>query len=162
MQIIFEPQDVKIVDMPETPVAIMAHRGNRSGIPDTARRFRAWRAAAGLSPETASTFMVFRSEREPANPEDYAMDLCIETDRALEPGDTEMESGVIPGGRCAVIRYPGDTNNLEPVAKYLYLHWLPASGEELRDFPIFSRRRLAALPGLAAHESVLELFMPIK
>ena len=39
-----------------------------------------------------------------------------------------MKAGVIPGGRCAELRYPGNTNNLEPAATYLYRDWLPASG----------------------------------
>ena len=163
MQIVFEPRDVAIIDMPDTPVAVMSHRGDRSKIPDTARRFRAWRAASGLSPETASTYMIFRSEREPANPDDYAMDLCLGTDLKIDPADTEMQPGVIPGGRCAVIRYPGNTNNLEPAATYLYQKWLPMSGEEPRDFPIFSRRRLAAIAEVeGAYEVVLELIMPLK
>ena len=42
---------------------------------------------------------------------------------------------MIPGGRCAVLRVVGNTDNLEPAALYLYRDWLPASGEEARDFP---------------------------
>ncbi|QYO75682.1 AraC family transcriptional regulator [Devosia salina] len=81
MQIIFDHTDVMIREVPPTPVAIMEHRGNRSGLGDTFDRFRAWRLAAGLSPETSPTFMVFRSEREPAEPDAYSMDICIGTDR---------------------------------------------------------------------------------
>jgi AraC family transcriptional regulator len=47
-----------------------------------------------------------------------------------------VKAGMIPGGRCAVLRYPGNTNNLEPAALFLYRDWLPDSGEEARDFPI--------------------------
>src|SRR5690606_20147233 len=73
MQIIFENDDVTIRDVPPTPVAILEHRGDRATLGDTIQQFRAWGRAAGLSPETSSTFMVFRSEREPANPADYSM-----------------------------------------------------------------------------------------
>jgi len=162
MQIIFTPDDVAIRDVPPTPVAVLAHRGDRAKLGETRERFITWRKAAGLSPETSPTFMVFRSERLPANPADYSMDLCAGTDGPVEPNDQQMKPGVIPGGRCAVLRYPGNTNNLEPAALYLYRDWLPASGEEARDFPIYSQRRLSLIPEASAHEVVLELFLPLK
>lgn len=165
MQIIFEPDDVTIREVPPTPVAIMEHRGDRATLPDTIQRFIAWRKAAGLSPETSPTFNVFRSEREPANPADYSMDICSATEMPVEGGpieDAQMKPGVIPGGRCAVLRYPGNTNNLEPAALYLYREWLPASGEEARDFPVYCQRRLSFLPEARVQEVVLELFLPLK
>ncbi len=162
MQIIFSQDDVTIRDEEPTPVAMLEHRGDRAMLGATAERFRAWGKAAGLSAEKRSTFMVFRSERCPANPADYAMDLCLETDRPVDPDDPLMKAGVIPGGRCAVLRYPGNTNNLEPAATYLYREWLPASGEEVRDFPVYCRRRLALIPEVPAHEVVVELFLPLK
>ncbi|MCR6672734.1 GyrI-like domain-containing protein [Devosia ginsengisoli] len=162
MQVIFDNDDVTIRDVPPTPVAILEHRGDRSTIPDTRQRFTAWRKAAGLSPETSPTFMIFRSERTPAVPADYSMDLCIGTDLPIAPDDDQMKPGIIPGGRCAVLRYPGNTTNLEPAALFLYRDWLPASGEEARDFPMYSRRQLALIPNVEAHEVVLELFLPLK
>jgi AraC family transcriptional regulator len=162
MQITFEYDDVTIRDVPPTPVALLEHRGDRAGIPDTRQRFIAWRRAAGLSPETSPTFMVFRSEREPANSADYSMDLCCGTDRPIGADDRPMKAGVIPGGRCAVLRYPGNTNNLEPAALFLYREWLPASGEEARDFPVYSQRRLAPISEASAYEMILELFLPLK
>jgi len=162
MQIIFNHDDVTIRDVPPTPVAVMRHRGDRATLDATFERFRAWRKAAGLSPVTSPTFTVFRSERTPANPADYAMDLCIGTDQPIAPDDATMEAGVIPGGRCAVLRYPGNTQNLEPAALFLYRDWLPASGEEARDFPIYCRRQLCLIPEAPAHEVVVELFLPLK
>lgn len=162
MQITFDQDDVTIRDVPPTPVAIMEHRGDRATLGDTFQRFRAWRKAAGLSPETSPTFMVFRSERSPAVPADYSMDLCVGTDQPIEANDEQMKAGVIPGGRCAVLRYLGNTNDLEPAALYLYRDWLPCRGEEARDFPIYCRRRLSFIPDVQAHEVVTELFLPLK
>jgi AraC family transcriptional regulator len=163
MQIIFEHDDVTIRDVPETPVAIMEHRGARTKLGETRDRFKAWCKAANLSPETGrSSFMVFRSEREPAVAEDYSMDLCIGTDRPVFADDAPMRAGTIPGGRCAVLRYPGNTNNLEPAALYLYRDWLPQSGEEVRDFPIYAHRRLVPIAGMEAQEVVVELHLPLK
>jgi AraC family transcriptional regulator len=162
MRITFDQDDVMIRDVPPTAVAIMEHRGDRAKLPETIRRFRAWRSAAALSPETSSTFMVFRSERCPEDAADYSIDLCAETDRPVEPNDENVRAGVIPGGRCAVLRYPVNTNNLEPASLYLYRDWLPASGEEVRDFPHYSQRRLSFIPEVSAHEVVVEILLPLK
>ena len=162
MQITYTPDDVTIRDVPPTPVAILEHRGDRATLGATIERFVAWRKAAGLSPETSPTFNVFRSERTPAVAADYSMDLCVGTDRPIDPDDQVMKPGVIPGGRCAVLRVVHNTHNLEPAALYLYRDWLPASGEEVRDFPIYCRRHLAFLPNAPAHEAVAELFLPLK
>ena len=162
MQITYERDDVTIRDVPPTPVAIMEHRGDRATLGETIERFIAWRKAAGLSPETSPTFNVFRSERTPANPADYSMDLCVGTDRPIDTNEEQMKAGVIPGGRCAVLRVVHNTNNLEPAALYLYRDWLPASGEEARDFPIYCQRHFSFFPNVPVHEVVVELFLPLK
>ncbi|TPJ41129.1 helix-turn-helix domain-containing protein [Mesorhizobium sp. B2-5-13] len=162
MQITYEQDDVTIRDMPPTPVAIMEHRGDRATLGDTIQRFITWRKAAGLSPETSPTFNIFRSERTPAVPADYSMDLCVGTDQPIDADDEQMKAGVIPGGRCAVLRVVHNTHNLEPAALYLYRDWLPASGEEARDFPIYCRRHFSFFPNVAVHDVVVELFLPLK
>lgn len=163
MQTIYTPDDVAIREVAPTPVAMLEHRGDRATLGDTIQRFIAWRKAAGLSPETSPTFMVFRSERTPADSADYSMDLCVATDQPIEPNDLQVKAGAIPGGRCAVLRAAnGASNNLEPEVLYLYRDWLPASGEEARDFPIYSKRWLSLLPEVAIHTPVAELFLPLK
>lgn len=162
MQIIYTEDDVTIRDVPETPVAILEHRGDRATLGATIERFIAWRKAAGLSPETSPTFNIFRSPRTPAVPADYSMDLCVGTDLPIDADDEVMKAGVIPGGRCAIIRVVHDTHNLEPAALYLYRDWLPASGEEARDFPIYCQRHFSFFPNAPVHEVVVELFLPLK
>jgi len=162
MQVTYSDADVTIREMEPVPVAILEHRGDRAGLGETIQRFIAWRKAAGLSPENSATFNIFRSERTPADPADYAMDLCVGTDRPIAPDDADMKPGTIPGGRCAVLRVFHDTHNLEPAALYLYRDWLPASGEEARDFPLYCRRHLAFFPDAPVHDVVVELFLPLK
>ena len=162
MQITFSADDIAITDVPVTPVAIIEHRGDRANFDETRQRFIDARKAHGLSPETSPMFMVFRSEREPANPADYSADLCFETNQPIDADHPYLKAGEIPGGRCAVLRYPGNTHNLEPAALYLYHDWLPASGEEARDFPIYSRRYLSPIAGISAYEPVVELYLPLK
>ena len=157
----FTPDDVTIRDVLPTPVAIMEHRGDPATLGVTIQRFIAWRKAAGLSPKTNPTFNVWRSERRPASPAVYSNDLCVGTDGPIEAHGEQIKAGVIPGGRCAVLRVVGNTDNLEPAALYLYRDWLPASGEEAGDFPIYCQR-LSFFPEVPEHETVAELFLPLK
>jgi AraC family transcriptional regulator len=161
MQKTFTPDDVTIRDVSPTPVAIMEHRGDPATIGATIQRFIAWRKATGLSPKTSPTFNVFYSDPRTTPSTEYRMDLCVGTDRPLEAKGEQIGAGIIPGGRCAVLRIVGSTDNLEPAALYLYRDWLPASSEEVRDFPLYCQR-LAFFPEVPEHEAVAELFLPLK
>jgi len=161
MQTTFTPDQVTIREVAPTRVAIFEHRGDPDTIDDTIQRFIAWRKASGLSPKTRPTFNIWHSERRPADPADYRMDLCVGLgpDEAIEADDGAVRVGDIPSGRCAVLRVEGDTHNLEPAALYLYRDWLPDSGEEMRDFPIYCQRFFLDNP---AQGTAAELFLPLR
>ena len=160
MQKTYTFDDVTIRDVPPIAVAIMEHRGDPVTIGATIQRFIAWRKTAGLPPRTSPTFTVFHSDPRTTPPADYRMDLCVGTDRSF-PAEDGIEAGAIPGGRCAVLRIVGHTDDLEPAALYLYRDWLPASGEEARDFPLYCQR-LLLFPDVPEHEAVADLFLPLK
>ncbi len=160
MQTPFTPDRVTIRETAPTRVAMFEHRGDPETLDATIQRFIAWRKGVGLSPRNSATFNIWHSERRPANPADYSMDLCVGLgDRPIEVRGEGVKAGEIPGGRCAVLRVTGDTHNLEPAALYLYRDWLPASGEEMRDFPIYCQRFLPDDPEQGA---AAELFLPLK
>ncbi|WP_309629843.1 AraC family transcriptional regulator [Brevundimonas sp.] len=157
----FTPEQVTLRDVAPTRVAMFEHRGDPGTLEVTIQEFIAWRKAAGLTPRTSSTFNIWHTERRPANPADYRMELCVGVgpDQRIESTDGSVREGEIPGGRCAVLRVTGDTHNLEPAALYLYRDWLPASGEEMRDFPIYCQRFLLDDPELG---TAAELHLPLK
>lgn len=161
MQKTFTTADVMIRDVPTTPVAIVEHRGDPATLGATIQRFIAWRTAAGLHPRTHPTFNVWRSERRPRSPGDYSVDLCVGINQPVEANGEEIKIGEIPGGRCAVLCVVGYTDNLEAAALYLYRDWLPSSGEEARDFPLYCQR-LSFFPEVPEHEAVADLFLPLK
>lgn len=156
----YTPDQVEIRDVPATAVAIMEHRGDPATIGSTIQRFIVWRKANGLLPRSSATFNVFHSDPRTTPPADYRIDLCVGTDRAFEPDETGVISGMIPGGRCAVLRVTGQSDNLEQAALFLYRDWLPQSGAEARDFPLYCQR-LSLFPDVAEHEAVVELFLPL-
>ncbi|WP_240499991.1 AraC family transcriptional regulator [Sphingomonas montana] len=161
MQTTYTADDVTIREVAPTPVAIMQHRGDPATIGATIQRFIAWRKATGLSPKVSPTFNIFHADPRTTPPTEYRLDLCVGTDRPIAAHGEHIEAGTIPGGRCAVLRVVGDTDNLEPAALYLYRDWLPASGEEARDFPLYCQR-LTFFPEVPEHEAVAIMFLPLK
>ena len=159
MQTTFTPDQVTLREVAPTRVAMFEHRGDPETLDVTIQRFIAWRKSAGLTPKTSPTFNIWYSERRPADPADYRMDLCVGVDADQPITGDGVREGEIPGGRCAVLRVTGDTHNLEPAALYLYRDWLPASGEEMRDFPLYCQRFLLDQPELG---TAAELFLPLK
>jgi AraC family transcriptional regulator len=155
----FHTDEVTLREVAPTRVALFEHRGDPATLDTTIQRFIAWRKASGLSPKNSTTFNIWYSERRPANPADYAMDLCCGTDQPIETHGHDVRAGEIPGGRVAVLRVTGDTHNLEPAALFLYRDWLPASGEEMRDFPIYCQRFFLDEP---AGATAAELYLPLK
>ncbi|MCM2458969.1 AraC family transcriptional regulator [Pseudomonas sp. CG7] len=157
----YQPSDVQIRSVPATPVAIMEHRGDPAMIGTTIQRFIAWRRSVGLIPPTSPTFNVFHTDPRATAPQNYRLDLCAGTDQPITPTGEAIKAGSIPAGRCAVLRVEGGADNLEPAALYLYRNWLPPSGEEPGDFPLYCQR-ITFFPDVAENEAVTELFLPLR
>lgn len=154
----FGLDDVRIVDFPATPVAVLTHKGAPHRIGDSIRRFIGWRREAGLPPRTSATFNVFHT---PEDDPEYRMDLCAATGGEIAPNDAGVTAGEIPAGRCAVLRQTGSSDDLGAAATFLYGDWLPVSGEEARDYPFFARR-VSFMPDVPEHEAVTDLYLPIR
>jgi AraC family transcriptional regulator len=91
---------------PPRRVAIMEHRGDPATLGATIQRFIAWRTAAGLHPKTSPTFNVWRSERRPASPADYSVDLCVGTSGLLNSGQGGSRAAIaLPVDEDAAIRF---------------------------------------------------------
>jgi predicted transcriptional regulator YdeE len=82
-------------------------------------------------------------------------------DRNVTDNSFGVVEKTIPGGRCAVLRYIGDEANLGESIAYLYSNWLPLSGEEPRDFPLFLQR-VKFFPDVPEHEAIIDVFLPLK
>jgi len=161
MQKSFSSDDVAIREVAATPVLAMTHRGDPARIGATIRRFIAWRKANGLGPKAAATYNIFHCDPRTTPPEDYRLDLCVAAGEPAAGLAEDMAHALIPGGRCAVLRVVGGSDDLEGAALFLYRDWLPNSGEELRDFPLYCRR-VSFFPEVPEHEAVTELFLPLR
>jgi AraC family transcriptional regulator len=153
--------NVNIILFKETKVAVLEHRGDPNLIGDSVRKFIEWRKQNNLSPQVSDTFNILYDNPSETSSENFRVDICASTERDVTDNSFGIVKKTIPSGRCAVLRYIGDDANLGESITYLYSNWLPLSGEELRDFPLFLQR-VKFFPDVPAREAIIELFLPLK
>ena len=154
--------DVKIVNFEETKAAVLEHRGPPERVNDAAKTFIAWRKESKLSPvKTSRTFGVAHDNPDTTEPEAFRFDICGEVIADVPANSQGVINKVIPGGRCAVVRHLGSHDRIGECAYYLYREWLPESGEELRDFPLFFHY-LNLVTDTPEHELVTDIYLPLK
>ena len=157
-----EEMEVRIVDFPETPVALLAHRGAPELVNDSALKYIEWRQQSGLSPvATSRTFGIAYDDPDQTEPEQFRFDICGSVREPVPENPQGVVNGMIPGGRCAVVRHHGSHERIAESIYPLYREWLPQSGEELRDFPLFFHY-LNLIPEVEEHELVTDIYLPLK
>jgi AraC family transcriptional regulator len=156
------PMDVKVIDFEETLIAVLEHQGAPQLINDSVKVFIDWRKRSGLSPvATSRTFGLAYHDPETTDAADFRFDICGEIDAPVPENPQGIINKQIPAGRCAVVRHHGSTDRVAESAHYLYREWLPESGEELRDFPLFFHY-VKRVPETPEHEQVTDVYLPLR
>ena len=154
--------DVTITQVEPTLVAALEHLGAPALVNDTARRFIEWRKATGLSPVVSSqTFGIVYNNPDTTPADEFCFDICGSVTEAVPDNPQGVTTKTIPGGRLAVLRHVGSHERLGESVYYLYREWLPGSGAELRDFPVYFHY-LTLVPDTPEHEHQTDVCLPIK
>ncbi|MDF9392557.1 MULTISPECIES: AraC family transcriptional regulator [Methylococcus] len=156
-----QAEQIRIIDVDDTKVAVLEHRGDPRLIGDSIRSFIAWRRRNGLPPRISATFNILYDDPAVVAPRDFRLDLCAATERQVAENEFGVVAKTIPGGRCAVLRHVGSDDTLPETVRYLYSEWLPQSGEALRDFPVYLQR-IEFFPDVAESEAVTDVFLPLR
>lgn len=151
---------VEIVNFPETLVAALEHRGPEQLTYQTSQKFIEWRRANGMRLGKGNTYGVHYTDHLTVLPEDYRLDICLSIEEPVSENPQGVVTKVIPAGRCAKVRNIGSRHEL-PGPRYLYETWLPQSGEQLRDFPIFFHY-VNLEPTVKEHEMITDIYLPLK
>lgn len=154
--------NVKIVQVDPELVAVLEHRGAPALLNDSVRHFIAWRKTTGLSPvDSSRTFGVPHDNPDTTLPDDFRFDICGSVTEEVPPNAQSVMTKLIPGGRCAVVRHVGSRDRISESVYYLYRQWLPESGEELRDYPVYFHYLTVGLdqPEL---EQQTDVYLPLK
>lgn len=157
-----DPMNVQIVEVEPTLVAILEHRGSPTVLNDSVQRFIDWRKQSGLSPvASAQTYGVPHNDPNKTPPAEFRFDICGSVTEAVAPNTQGVITGSIPGGRCAVLRHEGSRDRISDSVYDLYGKWLPESGEELRDFPVYFHY-LNVEMDTPEHAHLTDIYLPLK
>ncbi len=157
-----EDMDVKVFKFEETKVAFLAHRGAPEQVNASVLTFIEWRKASGLSPvKTSRNFGIVYGDPDTTPADEFRFDICGEVSSPVPMNPQGVENGTIPAGRCAVVRHLGSHDRLAENIYPLYREWLPQSGEEVRDYPLFFHY-LNLFPDVDEHELVTDIYLPLK
>ena len=151
---------VQIIRSTDIKFAVMEHRGDPQLLGNTIRRFIAWRKKNHLPPKVSATFNLLYEHPDEIAPELFHLDLCAAIPLALKTNTDGITEKTIPAGRCAVLRHIGLEDHLDASIRYLYAEWLPQSGEQLRDFPLYLQR-VIFFPDVPEREAVTDIFLPL-
>jgi AraC family transcriptional regulator len=153
---------VEIVDFCALQVAVLEHRGAMERVNDSVKVFIEWRKNSGLSPKaTSRTLGIIYANPDTTPAEQFRFDICGEVEDAVPENAQGIVNKRIPGGRCALLRHLGAYEQIGDSVDHLYREWLPDSGEELRDFPLFFDY-LNLITDTPDCDLVTDIYLPLK
>ncbi len=152
---------VRVVAFAGTRLAALEHRGSPMRLGETLRAFIEWRKANKLPPSRSATFNIAYDDPDETPPEDFRFGMGASTDAAIAPNLAGVTEMLIPAGRCALLRHVGSDDHMGRSIRHLYSEWLPSSGEELRDFPLFMQR-VRFFPDVPDSDAVTDIYLPLR
>lgn len=129
---------IRIVEFREVRVAALEHCAAPGLIYESVLKFIKWRMQSGQSPVASSrSFGIPFGNPDTTPAEEFRFAICGEIHEAVAANAFGVTERVIPGGRCVVVRHVGSPDHIGESIYPIYRDWLPTSGEELRDQPLF-------------------------
>ena len=157
-----ETMQVRIVTVEPVTVAVLEHRGAPALLNDSVQRFITWRKQTGLSPVNSSaSYGVAYDDPATTPAQEFRFDLCGAVSAPVPANPQGVITKSIPGGRCAVVRHKGSPDHISGSVYHLYRNWLPRSGEELRDFPVYFHY-LNLRTDTPEHELLTDVHLPLR
>jgi AraC family transcriptional regulator len=153
---------VRIVEFHEVRVAALEHCGAPGLINESVRKFSEWRMQSGQSPVKSSrSFGIPFGNPDTTPPEAFRFAICGEIHEAVAVNEFGVTERIIPGGRCVVVRHAGSTDHIGETIYPIYRDWLPTSGEELRDQPLFFDY-LSVYPETPLDQWQTDIYVPLQ
>jgi len=152
--------DVRIVDFPETRVALITHRGSPATEHDTVCKLVEWKLEHGLRDAARyRSYGLHYPDPRTVSSDEYRVDFCLSIDRPVEPNSYGIAESTIPTQRCALARDVGSRAN-NRAARYLYEEWLPVSGEQAAGLPVIFHY-VNVGPSVRAEEAITDVYLPL-
>ena len=156
----YQFDDVRIVQFPETRIAVLEHRGDPRLLGKSIQQFIAWRKLNKLPPSVSATFNLIYDDIHSTAADEYRFDLGAAVSSAVAENEHGIINKTIPAGTCAVMRLTGPDTLLDSAIRFLYNRWLPQSAASLRDFPLFLQR-ISFFPDVPETQMVTDIYLPL-
>ncbi|MBV1906155.1 MAG: GyrI-like domain-containing protein [Pseudomonadales bacterium] len=152
--------DVEIVDFPKTKIAVIEHRGAPALENESVQKLIAWRIQNKLPPsDLHRNYGVHYNDPNQVTASEYRVDLCISVQHDVPDNSFGVINKNIPNLRCAKIRHHG-SRDIIGAAHYLYEQWLPSSGEQTAEFPMFFHY-VNVGPNIQEPDMITDVYLPI-
>jgi AraC family transcriptional regulator len=153
---------IRIVEFCAVRVAALEHRGAPALVGESVRKFIEWRMQSGQSPVASSrSFGIPFGNPDTTPAEEFRFAICGEIHEAVAANEFGVTERVIPGGRCVVVRHVGSPDHIGESIYPIYRDWLPSSGEELRDQPLFFEY-LSIFPETPQDQWQTDIYVPLQ
>ncbi|PNG35634.1 AraC family transcriptional regulator [Pseudomonas protegens] len=153
---------VRIVDFADIRVAALEHCGPAELVNESVRRFIDWRMQSGQSPVASSrSFGIPFNNPDTTAPQEFRFAICGEIHEAVVANEAGIGQMQIAGGRYAVVRHVGSPDHIGESVYPIYRDWLPGSGEELRDQPMFFEY-LSIYPQTPLEQWLTDIYVPLQ
>ncbi|MDX3905849.1 MAG: AraC family transcriptional regulator [Pigmentiphaga sp.] len=127
---------VKIESFPGLSLAALPHVGDYLQVGATFDRLFMLAANRGLLRGQQRCFGVYYDDPKQVQLQELRADAGIEVSAAAALADP-LHRVDLRAGRCAVLEHIGPYSELETAYEWLFGGWLPRSGEQPADFPVF-------------------------
>ena len=108
--------EVKIVQFPETRIAVVEHRGSPALEHESVKKMIAWRKENRLPPENHRSYGIHYNNPHQVNPADYRVDLGTNYEGEVSENVYGVVAKQIPACRCALTRHFGSRANITAAA----------------------------------------------
>ncbi len=152
---------VDIINFETTRIAVKEHLGPTEKLNFSISQFIAWRKETHFSPkDTRRTFGIAYDNPDTTEPAQFRFDIGGEVRSEVPANSYGVIMKTIPGGRCARVRHYGQHSRLGECIYAFYREWLPDSGEELRDFPLFFHY-INLIPETPEADLITDIYFPL-
>jgi AraC family transcriptional regulator len=128
--------DVTIGEFPGLRLAGLEHRGDYHAIGKTFEKLTAIAGPRGLLGPEARSIGIYYDDPESVPAKDLRSLAAISVGPRFN-GDAELKLVELPAARTARLVHKGPYAELESAYRYLYMDWLPKSGQDPADAPCF-------------------------
>ncbi|MBL4828973.1 MAG: AraC family transcriptional regulator [Aliivibrio sp.] len=157
-----ENVNIEIINRAESNVAVLEHQGSPQSLNNSIQTFIEWRKQSTESPvATSQTFGIPYNDPNNVAADEFRFDICGSIDDELQDNQYGVIAKSIPEGRFAKIRHLGSHDKMDAKIYTFYREWLPKSGEELSDFPLFFHY-INFFPEVAEHELITDIYFALK